>query len=101
MIEHLYMHTNGHNDGHKHDLDAPWTYSIRSQIFCRNQEEYDYLSSLNLMHGREIEINIWDEWLKSRKPYMSLFDDKIKVESLRPMVLPIAYSTWVVNLRGM
>ena len=101
MIEQLWAHHRGAQYDKPVAPDYPWGHNVRSQIFCRNQEEHDYLSALNLMHGREIEINIWDVWLKSRKPYMSLFDDKIKVESLRPKVLPIAYTTWVVNLRGL
>lgn len=100
MIDSLYLHTSGTPHDILYSVDEPWKHNIRSQILCRNQEEHDYLSSLNLMHGREIQIDIWDEWLKSRKPYMSLFEDKTEIKALRPKLLPIAYTTWPANLRG-
>lgn len=85
----LYLHTSGCMHDKALDVDRPWRDRVRSQIFCRNQEEKDYLYSLNLMHGREIEVNIWDEWLAAR--------------AARPgtlHTLPIAYTTWPIKLRG-
>jgi len=100
MIDSLWLHVSGKTTPHQLPVDDPWLANVRSQILCQNQEEHDYLSSLNLMHGREIQIDIWNEWLKSRKPYMSLFEDKTKIEALRPKLLPITYTTWQANLRG-
>lgn len=92
MIKNLYMHVNGGILAGMPPVDRPWKDNLRSQIFCQNQEEYDYLSSLNLMHGREIEIHIWDEWRSMRRGLLS--------GGTRLRVLPIAYTTWYVNLRG-
>lgn len=103
MIENLYMHVNGGVLQIMPPVDRPWKDNIRCQIFCQNQEEYDYLSALNLMHGRDIEIHIWDEWLKSKTTFWEY--DSAKAESTfvqrRPRVLPIAYTTWFCNLRGL
>lgn len=89
MVPHLYMHTSQVISTREFPVDDPWHYNTRVQIFCRNQEEKDYLTGLNLMHGREVEINIWDEWLflRAAKPG-TLY------------TLPIAYTTWPTNLKG-
>lgn len=94
MIEQLWVHSSGNISEKPIPIDNPWIHNVRSQIFCRNQEEHDYLSSLNLMHGREVEINIWNEWLGIRSEIQS-GNGKV------PRVLPIAYTTWHVNLRGL
>lgn len=103
MFNKLWMHTNTTIHEKRVDVDRPYRDNIRSQIFCRNQEEHDYLSALNLMHGRGIEINIWDEWLKSKTTFWVY--DPAKGENTfvqrRPRVLPFAYTTWHCSLRGL
>ena len=93
MVPHLYMHTGGEMSEHTFSIDDPWHYNIRVQIFCASQEEKDYLQGLNLMHGREIEVNVWRDWLAERR---AISDTTGKW----PKVLPIAYTTYPINLRG-
>lgn len=94
----LWMYNNKYQLEKTVDVDRPWRDTIRTQIFCRNQEEHDYLCGLNLMHGREIEINIWDEWTKSTCAYMTMTDEGIKIHKGKPHVLPFAYATWPVDM---
>lgn len=100
MIPYLFMHTGQQMSDRRFPVDDPWAYSIRVQIFCRNQEEHDYLSALNLIHGRAVEINIWDEWVKTETGYMSMTDEGIRITRSRPKVLPIVYTTFPIDLRG-
>ena len=94
MIDKLWFHMGSQVSADvTHGVDNPWKHNVRCQIFCQNQEEYDYLSSLNLMHGREIEIWLWAEWLDIRKGTIASGGRFLKV-------LPIAYTTWYTNLRG-
>lgn len=94
----LYLHTSGYMHGKALDVDRPWRDRIRSQIFCQNQEEKDYLSSLNLMHGREIMISIWDEWKDSVREYLTMTDAGVKITVQKPRVLPVTYTTWPTDL---
>lgn len=100
MVTRLWFHLGRRSLEHTVDVDRPWRDNVRSQIFCQNQEEKDYLTALGLMFGREIEVNIWDEWLVGKEPFMSMTDEGIKIEYHRPNVLPIAYTTWPVDLGG-
>ena len=92
MIEKLWIHV-AQTLGNTVPVDQPYKHNIRSQIFCQNQDEHDYLSALNLMHGRNIEIHIWDEW-------RSLRNELLANNVGRMRVLPIAYTTWHCSLRG-
>lgn len=93
MVEGLWLHTNQDISMARVPVDRPYEHNVRSQIFCRNQEDHDYLSALNLMHGRDIEIHIWDEWRAIRRSLLEGGGKRIRV-------LPIAYTTWHCNLKG-
>lgn len=93
MIDKLWVHTNQWMHDNPVDVDRPYRDNIRSQIFCKNQEECDYFQALNLMHGRDIEINIWDEW---RAMNRTLREGGTR----EARVLPFAYTTWPAHLRG-
>lgn len=92
MIDKLWLHVNSGIQINTVPVDRPYDHNIRSQIFCQNQEEHDYLSALNLMHGRDIEIHIWDEWCAMRRDLLT--------GGTRIRVMPIAYTTWYANLKG-
>lgn len=93
MIDKLWFHLNQAIGENPVPVDSSYHHNVRSQIFCRNQEEHDYLSALNLMHGRDIEINIWDEWRAINR--------SLREGGIHPnRVLPFAYTTWFCNLKG-
>ena len=93
MIEKLYHHINGGIQPGTVTVDRPYQHGIRCQIFVRHQDEHDYLSALNLMYGRDIEIHIWDDWRNTRRMVLETSGPRMKV-------LPYAYTTWHCNLRG-
>lgn len=59
MIDHVYM---------QGQSTAPWTldnlfaYKIRFQVLVDTEDQFDYLSALQLMYGREIELDTWAGW---------------------------------------
>lgn len=79
-------------------VDEPWNWNIRSEIFCRTKEEKDELQALSLMHGREIPVTIWNDFLKEKQVLIEVGTLKVHTRSRR--VLPVCFTTWHTNLRG-
>lgn len=91
MFTMLYLHTGSSiPEGAIHSIDAMFNHNIRFQVICRNQEEKDYLAGLGLVYGRQLQVDVWDEWYAQRQA------DRLSTDPL----LPIVYSTFPIDLRG-
>lgn len=91
MFTDLYLHIgNAVPNTCNRSIDQMFNHNIRFQVICQNQDEKDYLGGLCLVYGRQLQVDVWDEWLAQRKA------DKLCTEPL----LPIVYSTFSIDLRG-
>ncbi|MNR36471.1 hypothetical protein D3C85_1543930 [compost metagenome] len=99
MIEHVYQHINGGIQPEPMSLDQMFAWNIRFQVLTYTEEQRDYLFALQLMYGREIQIDTWEGWeTKRRMQDMAAHYDHSKVK-LR--LLPIVFTTFKLNLRGL
>lgn len=66
MIERLVMYSRGVVANFGMPLEQVFDYNVRFQILCDTQEQKDYLTAMQLMFGREVDIRTWDEWNKRK-----------------------------------
>lgn len=107
MFTQLYEYRNGAPIGSL-SIDAVYTYNIRYQILCQTEEEHDYLSALQLMYGREVQVDIWSKWKRKRLVQYHLLahnPEAPRTGSLAPLnkLLPIVFTTFDAgdSLRGL
>lgn len=67
MIERLVMYSRGVVANFGMPLEQVFDYNVRFQILCDTQDQKDYLTAMQLMFGRGVDIQTWDEW--NRRPY--------------------------------
>lgn len=94
MVVKVYQHINGAIQPHPMTVEEMFAWNIRFQIITDNEEERDYLYGLQLMYGREVELESWAEWNERR----------IALKETRRMelrVLPFTFTTSKMNLRGL
>lgn len=91
MIEHVYQHISGAQQPSPMTLDQMFAWNIRFQVLTDTDEERDYLYALQLMYGREIQIETWAEWNEKRQ---ALFDTR----RMKLKLLPIVFTTFEFNL---
>jgi hypothetical protein len=87
----FYNHINGMMNGAQWTEEQVFNYKVRFQILCQNQEEKDEILGWALAYGRNIQVDTHSEWVgvvRSKAP-----------EDMR--LLPIVFTTWRVNLRGL
>lgn len=95
----FWQHINGGRQPNPMTLDEVFTWNIRFQIMCRTQEEKDLLEAYQLMYGREVQVDIWDDWRKQPTPA----EWEIYV-SKPSRLLPITFTTFPTHdgqLRGL
>lgn len=91
MFTKLYIHIGGSVPAYANQtIEMMFNHNVRYQVICQNQEEKDYLLGLSLVYGRQLQVDVWDEWLTQREA------DRLCTDPL----LPIVYSTFPVDLRG-
>lgn len=96
----LYQHSNGAYVG-KMSLDAVMGWNTLFQIFCQNQEEKDLLDGYQLMYGRQVQVDIFDEWMKDYGP-RKVFIGGNEFMSAGKSPLPLSFTTWQTDaLRGL
>lgn len=79
-------------------LEQVFSWNIRFQVLVRNQEEKDLLSGYQLMFGREIQIVIWDDWLKEHGP-QEIEIGGTKFTHAGGSLLPITFATFEHDMR--
>lgn len=88
-----------HNNGKQFGVvgtEQVFNWGIRFQILCRDQDELDLLEGYKLMYGKDVQVDIWDEW--KRKDKSAVWGSTIQ----RQRLLPITFTTWPdANLRGL
>lgn len=89
----FYQYIQGAEQPVTMSLEQVFAWNIRFQVLVRNQEEYDLLSAYQLMFGREIQIDIWDEWVKPI-PTLKMTDTSISIGSVHRKLLPFTFTTW-------
>lgn len=60
-------YTPSHNTPRQVDLQDAVGFLEQSQIFVRNQEEYDTLRGYELMYGKRLNLSIWNGHVKGGK----------------------------------
>lgn len=105
MIESLWCYMSGVRAPSPQLLETVFAYNVRFQILTDTQEQKDYLTSMQLMFGREVDIRTWEEW--NRRPYtipvecdpnkIMLYPEDVCPRTLckREPLLPIYFSTSV------
>ena len=94
MIEHVYQHISGALQPEQMTLDQMFAWNIRYQVLTQTEEERDYLFALQLMYGREIQIETWAEWNERRQAYEVTCGGRLRL-------LPVVFITFHANLRGL
>lgn len=109
MIDKLWMYAHGVKRDFPFTLDEVFNYNIRFQILCDTMDQRDYLWSLQLMLGREVDIRTWAEWKRrgctvpfgwdESEKMMTIPDWDIDERTLthREQLLPIYFTTSVVK----
>ena len=94
MIEHVYQHISGALQPEQMTLDQMFAWNIRYQVLTQTEEERDYLFAMQLMYGREIQIETWAEWNERRQAYEVTCGGRLRL-------LPVVFITFHANLRGL
>ena len=92
MIEHVYQHQNGGLFDEPMSLENMFTWGVRFQVIVDNEEQYNYLYALQLMYGRELEIDTWASLAEKREALM-------QTSRLKLRLLPIVFTVSRVSLR--
>lgn len=91
----LYAHINGGGpDIPLTGLEEMFNYGVRFQVLTRTEEQKDFISALQLMYGREIQIETWAEWNERRQAYEVTCGGRLRL-------LPVVFTTFHANLRGL
>lgn len=96
----FWQHINGGRQRDPMTLDQVFAWNIRFQIMCRTQEEKDLLDAYQLMFGREVQVDIWDEWKRERRMRRM----KSLPSGIEQKLLPITFTTFRTHggqLRGL
>lgn len=64
----FYQHMQGSQQPSTLSLDELFAWNIRFQVLVENQEEHDLLSAYQMMFGREIQIDVFSDWVKVHGP---------------------------------
>ena len=88
MITTLYRQ--GHPE-HAATLDEVFDYIIRFQVLVDTEEHLDYLTALQLMYGREIQVDTWAGWHEQKDALKSTRGMELKL-------LPIWFSTTPITI---
>ena len=94
MIEHVYQHQNGGLFDMPITLDNMFNYNVRYQVIVDTERQFDYLFGLQLMYGRELEMDTWAGWNEKRIALM-------ETRGLKLRLLPIVFTTSKISLRGL
>ena len=92
MIEHLYQHQNGGLFDMPISLEDMFHYNVRYQVIVDTEDQYNFLYALQLMYGRELEIDTWASLAEKREALM-------QTSRLKLRLLPIVFTVSRVSLR--
>lgn len=96
MIETLVQYSRGVCVNFDIPLESVFAYNVRFQILTDTQEQKDYLTAMQMMFGREVDIRTWDEWhARPESPFMRVDGLAVSIEQLQPSLLPIYFCTSV------
>lgn len=98
----FWQHINGGRQPEPMTLDQVFAWNIRFQIMCRTQEEKDLLEAYQLMYGREVQVDVWDQWKHQRR--MRKMQSHYDHSKLELRLLPITFTTFRTHdgqLRGL
>ena len=96
----FWQHINGGRQPDPMTLDQVFAWNIRFQILCRTEEERDLLTAYQLMYGREVQVDVWDEWKLERRMRRM----KSVPGGIEQKLLPITFTTFRTHdgqLRGL
>lgn len=94
----FYQHMQGTQQPYTLSLDELFAWNIRFQVLVNDQEEFDLLSAYQLMYGREIQIDVFSEWLRKHGPQEVEIGGHI-YHCAGDSLLPITFTTFVYDLR--
>lgn len=83
MITKLYFQ--GQSDS-EWTLDQVFEYKVRYQILADSEDQFDYLTALQYMYGREIQIDTWAGWHEDAAAYLA-------TRRIKKVMLPVWFST--------
>lgn len=94
MIDSLWCYNHGRR-GSLMKLESVFAWGLRFQILTDTQEEKDYLTGMQLMFGREIDIQTWEEWNHRRKTVYirSSYAKPFEAVAMQPPLLPFYFCT--------
>lgn len=92
MIEKMYQHINGGLSDTPISLESMFSYNVRFQVIVDTEQQCDYLFALQLMYGRELEIDTWASLAEKREALM-------QTSRLKLRLLPIVFTVSRVSLR--
>lgn len=94
----FYQHMQGAQQPNTLTLDEVFAWNVRFQVLVENQEEHDLLSAYQLMFGREIQIDVFSEWLRKHGPQEVEIGGNIYFHA-GDSLLPVTFTTFVYDLR--
>lgn len=89
----FYKHISGTLQPGTMTLEEVFSWNVRFQVLVENQEEYDLLSAYQMMFGREIQIDVFSEWVKHSGPQPVTIGDTQFMRAGESL-LPIAFTTF-------
>lgn len=97
----LRNYLNGDDTKALWSMDRVFNYGIRFQILTQTQEEADYLTGLQLLYGREVQIDTLNQW--KQKARLSQVTAHYRRTAPILKLLPVVFTTWDAgnSLRGM
>lgn len=91
MIDNLWQHISGSMQPGRMTVDQMFAWNIRFEVIVKDEEEFNYLYSLQLMFGRELEMKTWAEW-KEEYDVCATIDHRYK-----KVPLPFCFTTFPMH----
>lgn len=89
MIEQVYLQ--GMPDSPM-SMDKLFAYKIRFQVLVDTEDQFDYMTALQLMYGREIELDTWAGWHEKKNALMATRKQELRL-------LPMWFTTTPVTIK--
>ena len=89
----FYQHMQGTQQPYTLSLDELFAWNIRFQVLVNDREEFDLLSAYQLMYGREIQIDIFSDWVKVHGPQEVNIGGNLFMHA-GGSILPVTFTTF-------